>query len=76
MEKCSSAVHDSKEEMRQLFRTFDRDGNGFISASELRKVMKRLGTRISAEEVERMVRKADADGDGKVNYEEFVKMMG
>ena len=75
MEKFSSAVHDSKEEMRQLFRTFDRDGNGFISASELRKVMKRLGTRISAEEVKRMVRKADADGDGKINYEEFVKMM-
>ena len=66
---------DSTDEMRKLFRTFDRDGNGFISSSELRKVMKRLGTRISTEEVERMVRKADADGDGKVSYEEFVKMM-
>ena len=71
---CPIAV-DSKEEMRNLFRAFDRDGNGFVSASELREMMARLGMRISAEEVERMVKKADADGDGKVNYEEFVKMM-
>ena len=61
--------------MRKLFHMFDRDGSGFIDAKELRKIMRRLGTKISSEEVERMVRKADADGDGKVNFEEFVKMM-
>jgi len=27
---------DSEEEIREAFRVFDKDGNGFISAAELR----------------------------------------
>ena len=27
---------DSEEELREAFKVFDKDGNGFISASELR----------------------------------------
>jgi calmodulin len=29
---------DSEEEIREAFRVFDKDGNGFISAAELRLV--------------------------------------
>lgn len=52
---------------------FDRNGDGFISASELRHVMTNLGEKLTDEEVEDMIREADLDGDGLVNYEgEFV----
>ena len=54
---------------------FDRDGNGFISAAELRHVMTNLGEKLTDEEVDEMIREADVDGDGQINYEEFVKMM-
>ena len=66
---------DSEEEIKEAFRVFDKDGNGFISAAELRHVMTNLGEKLTDEEVDEMIREADVDGDGQINYEEFVKMM-
>lgn len=54
---------------------FDKDGNGHISAAELRHVMTSLGEKMNEEEVDEMIREADVDGDGQINYQEFIKMM-
>mgnify|MGYP002642450713 FL=1 len=66
---------DSEEELREAFKVFDKDGNGFISAAELRHVMTNLGEKLSDDEVDEMIKEADVDGDGQINYAEFVKMM-
>ena len=60
---------DSEDELREAFRVFDRDGNGFIDAAELRHVMVNLGEKLTDEEVDEMMREGDVDGDGKINYE-------
>ena len=60
---------ESEEELREAFRVFDKDGNGSISAAELRHVMTNLGEKLTDEEVDEMMREADTDGDGQVNYE-------
>lgn len=60
---------DKEEELKEAFRVFDRNGDGFISAPELRLVMTNLGEKLTDEEVEDMIREADLDGDGLVNYE-------
>ena len=55
---------------------FDRDGNGLISAVELRHVMTNLGKKLTEDELDEMIREADIDGDGRhINYEEFIRMM-
>ncbi|KAH6939958.1 hypothetical protein HPB50_022839 [Hyalomma asiaticum] len=63
------------EEIREAFKVFDRNGDGFVSAAELRHVMTTMGEKLSHEEVDEMIREADQDGDGRINYEEFVSMV-
>ena len=65
--------NDSEEELVEAFRVFDRDGNGFISAAELRSVKNGLGENLTDEDVDEMIRDADIDGDGQINYEEFIE---
>jgi len=66
---------DTEEELIEAFKVCDRDGNGFISAAEIRHIMSNLGEKITDEEMDEMIRDADVDDDGQVNYEEFVAMM-
>jgi len=60
-----------EEDIKEAFRFFDRDGNGYITAYEFRQVMANIGERLNGPEIEFMIREADADGDGQINYEEF-----
>ncbi|KAI5082863.1 hypothetical protein GOP47_0002606 [Adiantum capillus-veneris] len=66
---------DSEEELKEAFKVFDKDRNGFISAPELRHVMTNLGEKLTDEEVDEMIREAGIDPEGRVNYDEFVKML-
>ncbi|KAI9485650.1 MAG: hypothetical protein EXX96DRAFT_545939 [Benjaminiella poitrasii] len=68
----ASEIH---EELKETFRVFDKDGNGYISQSELCQVMNSVGEKLSEDELNVMLREADIDGDGQINYEEFVKML-
>lgn len=61
---------DCEEEIREAFKVFDKNNDGFISAAELRHVMTNLGEKLSDQEVEEMIREADVDGDGEINYSE------
>jgi calcium-dependent protein kinase len=62
---------DAKEErLYQAFRQFDLDGDGHITAEEMKKV---LATNNDSE-IAQMIREVDQDGDGTVDYEEFLAM--
>ena len=60
---------EGEEEIKEAFRVFDKDGNGHISAAELRHIMTNLGEKLTDEEVDEMIKEADLDGDGHINYE-------
>lgn len=66
---------DTEEEIREAFNHFDKNKTGFISAHELRDVMKVLGDDLTEEEIAEMIAEADHDKDGKVSIDDFVKMM-
>ncbi|XP_075424985.1 calcium-binding protein 7 isoform X2 [Ascaphus truei] len=67
---------DEIEEIREAFKVFDRDGNGFISKQELGTAMRSLGYMPNEVELEVIIQRLDMDGDGLVDFEEFVTLLG
>ncbi|XVF43566.1 hypothetical protein PTKIN_Ptkin02bG0050100 [Pterospermum kingtungense] len=61
-------------ELEQVFKKFDVNGDGKISASELGSIMGSLGQQPSEEEIQKMIKEFDADGDGFINFNEFVEL--
>ena len=60
---------DQEEEIREAFRVFDLNGDGYISSSELAEMMGNLGEKLTQQEVADMIREADSDGDGRISLE-------
>jgi len=61
--------------IRKTFETFDEDGSGEISSSELADAFRSMGMEIPDEDVEEMAANADMDGDGVLGIEEFEDMV-
>nr|CDS15947.1 myosin essential light chain [Echinococcus granulosus] len=59
----------------EAFKTFDREGQGVVSAAELGHVLSGYGERLSDEEIDEIIKltKLHVDLDGNVKYEEFIK---
>lgn len=75
MMKQKSSEADQEADLKEAFKIFDRDKDGFIDMKELKKVANMLGATLSKEEVDEFMKEADIDGNGKLDYDEFVKMM-
>ncbi|KAF0889647.1 hypothetical protein E2562_030128 [Oryza meyeriana var. granulata] len=58
-----------------VFAAFDKDGDGKVSASELRGCMAAaLSEDVSEEEAAAILATADSDGDGLLDHEEFARL--
>lgn len=66
------------ELLREAFIVFDKDGDGYIEAMELKRVLECLGLDKGwgMEEIQKMVQVVDLNLDGKVDFSEFELMMG
>nr|GMD81118.1 probable calcium-binding protein CML18 [Ipomoea batatas] len=53
----------SEDQLKQLFKFFDSDGDGYITAAELAHSMAKLGHALTEEELTEMITEADTDGD-------------
>jgi len=62
------------DELREVFKVFDADGDGKITKSELGCVLRSLGDDLSEEELALMVQAADKDGDGCIDLQEFISL--
>jgi len=70
----SKPIRDTVDDFVEGLKHFDKEGNGLISAVELRHLLTGLGEKMSEEEVESLIHGKE-DSQGNINYEEFVKMV-
>ncbi|KAK8585460.1 hypothetical protein V6N13_050439 [Hibiscus sabdariffa] len=68
---------DEDEDIKETFKVFDQNGDGYISVDELGTVLVNLGLKQgkNVEDCKRMIKQIDEDGDGRVNFHEFKQMM-
>merc|ERR1711963_903745 len=64
-----------EEELLAVFREWDSENTGLISAVDMRHAMTTIGECLSDDEVDEMIRTANVDADGMVDYVDLVKLM-
>jgi len=68
------------KDFMEAFKSFDREGQGFISAAEMRHLLTAMGERLEDTEVDEIVKLTDIniDLDGNLKYDDFINkvMMG
>ncbi|KAF7809756.1 putative galacturonosyltransferase-like 1 [Senna tora] len=76
LSKSNNCTSKSREqELREVFRYFDGNGDGKISASELRSYFGSIGEYLSQEEAEGVISELDTDGDNLLEFSDFMRMM-
>jgi len=69
-------VEPSFEEIKEAFDVFDENGDGYIDASELMKLILRMGfSEFSMKDCKKMIMAFDENRDGRIEFGEFVKLM-
>lgn len=63
----------SEERLGQVFKIFDKDGNGSISKQEIKEFFSMQDQ--SEEFVKELINEVDMNGDGEIQYAEFKDMM-
>jgi calcium-dependent protein kinase len=63
-------VHDDL--LKQTFKRFDKDNNGYITRDELQEL---LGEAYEGQDISKLVDEADASQDGKIDYNEFIRFI-
>ncbi len=65
--------------MKDVFKYFDTDSDGMITATDLKKALHREHDGIDNEKlnlmIDYMLNEVDIDEDGKINFHEFVTIM-
>jgi calmodulin len=61
-------------EMQESFNIFDKDGNGSLDATELKRVFIKLGEHLTDKQMEDQIKDFDIDHDNEMNLAEYLIM--
>merc|ERR1739842_37269 len=64
-----------KKELKEAFRIYDKEGNGYISTDTLKEILKELDNKLTEEDLIGIIEEVDEDGSGTLDFDEFMGMM-
>ena len=65
----------TKHEYARKFQIFDKNNDGYITESEIRRVTDVLGVNLYPDQIQTLIKEADKNKDGKISYREYVNYM-
>ena len=71
----STAKMENEDNLARAFAYFDKDNSGYISRSEVQKVITDFGLDHEFGDVNDFMAAADTNKDGKIDYDEFLAVM-
>merc|ERR1711899_716795 len=63
-----------KKELKDAFRIYDKEGQGFITNDTLRALITELLAPLTNEELDGIIEELDEDGSGSMDFDEFCEM--
>ncbi|KAL7047986.1 hypothetical protein ACKWTF_003170 [Chironomus riparius] len=64
-----------QKELKEAFRLYDKEGNGFIPTSILKEILHELDDQLNDADLDGIIQEIDQDGSGTVDFDEFMEMM-
>lgn len=58
-----------QQELKEAFRLYDKEGNGYITTAVLREILKELDDKITNDDLDMMIEEIDSDGSGTVDFD-------
>jgi len=58
-----------QQELREAFRLYDKEGNGYITTDVFRDILHELDDALSPEELDMIIEEVDTDGSGTLDFE-------
>merc|ERR1712088_1020518 len=64
-----------KKELKEAFRIYDKEGNGYISTDTLKEILRELDNKLTEDDINNIIEEVDEDGSGTLDFDEFMEMM-
>ena len=58
-----------QKELKEAFRLYDKEGNGYIPTTCLREILRELDDQLTDKELDMMIEEIDTDGSGTVDFD-------
>merc|ERR1712154_16520 len=64
-----------KEELKEAFRIYDKEGQGFITTDVLKEILREIDTTLTEDYLDGIIEEVDEDGSRTMDFDEFQEMM-